>query len=63
MCDVHVLVCSDYYSKSALSEIWVKCIKCTGWSQLACSDGSDLHVCDIYQDYNTVIVIFSATAH
>ena len=44
MSDVHVLVCSDFYFKSALGEMWVKCIKCTGWSQLACSDGSDLYV-------------------
>ena len=57
---MHVLVCSDFYSKSALGEMWVKCIKCTGWSH---SDGSSLYVYDICQDQNTVIVICSATAH
>jgi len=50
MSDVHFLVCSDFYSKSDLGEMWVKCIKCTCWSHSACSDGSDLHVCDICQD-------------
>jgi len=44
MFDVHVLVCSDIYSKSGLGEKWVKCIKCTGWSHSTCSDGSDLYV-------------------
>jgi len=47
MSDVHVLVCSDFYSKSSLGEMWVKCIKRTGCSHSACSDGSDLYVCDI----------------
>jgi len=60
MSDVHVLVCSDFYPKSALGEMWVKCMKCTGWSQLACSDGSDLYVYDICQqtwgDYNTNVI-------
>ena len=50
MSDVHNLVCSDFYYKSALGEMWVKCIKYTGWSRLACSDGSDLYVYDICQD-------------
>jgi len=49
MCDVHVLVCSDVYSKFTLGEMW-KRIKYTGWSHSACSDGSDPYVCDIFQD-------------
>jgi len=31
MSDVHFLVRSDFYSKSALGEMWVKCIRSTGW--------------------------------
>jgi len=56
MSDVQVLVCSDFYSKSALGEMWVKCIKSTGWSHKACSDGSDLYVYDICQDFKTLLL-------
>jgi len=33
MSDVHVLDCRDFYPKSALRDMWVKCLRCTGWSQ------------------------------
>jgi len=61
MSDVHVLVCSDVFSKSALGEMWVKCIKCTCWLHSACSDGSGINVYDILR-IKTLVVICSGTA-
>jgi len=64
MCDVHVLVCSDFYSKSALGEMWARCIKCTGWSHSACSDGSDQYsMFVIFARIKTLLLWFAVPLH